>query len=228
MGGGDSGGGTSTTTQNIPAELKPLATQYASQAINLSNTPYTPYTGQRYSDLNAVQDTGLGMTINRALNGSQTMNNAENQLNGMMQGGTNPYLQGMVSDAMGQAGTQVNSQFGGSNYGTTANQETLARTLGNVASNMYGEQYNTDQNRRLQAIQLAPTFGNQAYTDASQLMNAGQVLQDQSQQGLDFNYEQFQNQQNDPYKKLAAMSGVFGSNLGASSTTQSSNSGGGK
>ena len=80
--------------------------------------------------------------------------------------------------------------------------------------------------QKLNAAQLGLNYGNQAYTDAGQLMQAGQTLQDQQQQGLDFDYQQFLEQQNLPYKQLAAMSGVFGSNLGGSSTT--TQTGGGK
>ena len=94
-----------------------------------------------------------------------------------------------------------------------------------MATDMYGGAYAQDQANRMQAIGMAPTYGNAAYQDAGQLMNVGQMYQDQSQQGLDFNYQQYQDEENDPYKKLAAMSGVFGSNLGASSTTQQSGGG---
>ena len=43
----------------------------------------------------------------------------------------------------------------------------------------------------------------------------------------DFSFEEFMRQQNLPYEQLAAMSGVFGSNLGGTSVTKS-DSGGGK
>lgn len=215
----DSGGGGSTTTQNIPAELKPLATAYSNKAIDLSQQGFSPFTGQRFADLNQTQNAGLDMMQNRAMNGSQTINNAESNLNQMIGGGSNPFLDANVNKAMDQVQGRVNSQFGGSNYGTTAHQETLQSGLGDVANQMYGGAYENDQNRRLSAINSAPTFGNQAYQDASQMLNAGQVQQDQDQQGLDFNYQQYGEEQNLPYKQLAAMSGVFGSNLGGSSTT---------
>ena len=223
---GGGGGGNSTTVQSIPTELKPLATRYTQQAINLSNTPYQAYTGNRVADLNTTQGQGIQAITDRAVGGSATMNNAESNLNQMMNGGKNPYLEDMVGNAMKQIGGQVNSQFGGSNYGTTANQETLANSLGNTATSMYGNAYNTDQANRLSAIGMAPTFGNQAYTDASQLLNAGQIQQDQAQKGLDVGYQDYLAAQNDPYKKLAAEAGIFGSNLGGTSTTTSS--GGGK
>ena len=227
-GGGSGGGGSSTTVQNIPAELKPLATKYTQDAINLSNAPYQYYGGQRFAGLNDPQYQALGMTADRALNGSSTMNNAESNLNQMIQGGSNPYLDGMVNKAMGNVQSRINSQFSGNNYGSTAHQETLQTGLGDIANQMYGSQYQNDQANRLSAISQAPTFGNQAYTDASKLMAAGQTLQDDAQQNYDFGYQQFQDQQNLPYKNLAAMSGVFGSNLGGSSTTTQQSSGGGK
>lgn len=227
-GGGSGGGGTSTTVQNIPDELKPLASQYTTSAIDLSQKPYESYSGQRYESLNPTQYASLNMTANRALNGSETVNNAESNLNQIIDGSRNPYLDAAVDSSLNQVQGRVNSQFGGNNYGSTAHQETLARTLGEQANNMYAGAYDADQNRRLAAIGQAPTFGNQAYTDASRLMSAGQTIQDQAQQQKDFDYLQWQERQNLPYKNLAAMSGVFGSNLGGSSTTTSDQSSGGK
>lgn len=231
MGGGGSsggGGGTSTTTQNIPDELKPLATQYTTDAIALSKQPYTPYGGQRYTDFNSAQNTGLDMVQKRAMNGSATVDNAEQNLNQMMSGGANPYLDKMYGRAAEQVQNSVNSNFSAAGrYGSGAQTDVLSQNLGDMATQMYGGAYENDQNRRMAAIGMAPQFGNMEYQDASQLLNAGQIMQDQTQKPMDFQYQQFQEQQNDPYKKLAAMSGVFGSNLGGSSTTQTQQSGGG-
>lgn len=229
-GGGGDGGGSSVTVQEIPAELKPLASAYTSKAINLSNQPYTPYSGQRYADLNALQNTGLGMTAARAMGGSQTVDNAENSLNQMISGTSNPYLDSMVQQAQDSVRSNfTTSAINSGSFGNSGQQEAFAKQLGNVATNMYGNAYQQDRANQMQAIGMAPTFGNLAYQDAAQLMNAGQTLQDQDQQNRDFAYQQFQEAQNLPYKQLAAMSGVFGSNLGGVSKTEStSSSGGGK
>ena len=242
-GGGSGGGGTSTTQQNIPDELKPLATKYASDAINLSNQQWQGYGGQRYADMNTTQNLGIGMIQDRALNGSQTIGNAENALNQNIMGGqTNPYLDSLVSKAQGSVADQFNNmtkpqtESAMANSGSFGNaglnqlmqnqQKAAGQQMGDIASQMYGSAYETDKKRQMQSIGMAPQFGNMAYQDAGQLINAGNMQQDQAQQGLDFNYSQFQDWQNDPYKKLAAMSGVFGSFPGQSSTTTSS--GGGK
>jgi hypothetical protein len=222
------GPGDSTTTQEIPEELKPLATAYSDKAMNLGEQSYNPYGGQRYADLNPVQNTGLGMTVDRALQGSQTMNNAEGGLNQMMGGGQNPYLDAMYDQAAGKVAGSVNSNFSqAGRYGSGAHTGALTEGLGDMATNLYGGAYEADQGRRMQAIGMAPEFAQQDYADAGQMMNAGQILQDQSQQSLDYGYEQYQEQENLPYKQLAAMSGVFGSNLGGQSK-QTGGGGGGK
>lgn len=287
---GGGGGGSSTTVQSIPEELKPLATAYTDKAIDLGDQGYTPYTNQRYADFNQAQNRALGMVEDRAAGGSRVMNAGEDYLANAAGGayqpanmfnpyagaqtnvgansyaGQNKYLEGAINRSLDDVQTRVNSQFNGSNYGTSAHQETLARALGDTSNAMrmqdYGTQqqlaenalnrsvnaqqtdlarnaslmndyagrdlqaYQLGQNTRLNAAQLAPTYGNQAYTDAAQLLNAGQVRQDQAQQGMDFDYSQFQEQQNLPYKQLAAMSGVFGSNLGSTSSTQQKGGGG--
>lgn len=222
------GGGESRTVQDIPPELKPLASKYASDAINLSNQAYTPFTGQRFADMNQTQMQGLDAITQRAMQGSQTVNNAETQLNDIIAGGnTNPYLDQMVGRAQDSVRSGFNTAAVNSgSFGNAGLAEQFQKGLGDVATSMYGNAYETDRGRQMQGIGMAQQFGNQAYTDAGQLLNAGQIMQDQQQQGLDFGYQQFQERQNDPYKKLAAMSGVFGSFPGQSSTT--TQSGGGK
>lgn len=223
---GGGGGGGSTTTQSIPEELKPLANAYVDKAIDLGNTGYTPYGGQRYANLNPTQQQGLNAITQRATQGSQTVNNAEGQLNQIIAGGnTNPFLDSMVDRAQKNVISNFNTgAVNSGSFGNSGLQEQFAQNLGDVATSMYGQAYDQDRARQMQGIGMAQQFGNQAYQDAGQLLNAGQIQQDQAQQGLDFNYQQFQDQQNLPYKQLAAMAGPFGSNLG-STTTQS---GGGK
>lgn len=228
-GGGGGGGGKSTTTTEIPKELKPLATAYADKAMALSNQPYQEFAWDwRFEPLNAAQNQSLQATINRATYGSQTFNNAESQLNRIIAGGiTNPYLDQMVSNAQDSVRSQFNTgAVNSGSFGNSGLQEQFAQNLGDVATNMYGQAYETDRNRQMQGIGMAQQFANQAYTDADQLFKAGQVQQDQSQQLRDYWYQQHQERQDLPYKQLAAMAGVFGSGLGQTSTTKSSGGGG--
>lgn len=239
--GGGGGGQTSTTTAAIAPELKPLAALYTQQATDIANTPFQAYTGQRFADLNQTQNQGLDMVAQRALGGSQTMNNAEGQLNQFIQGGnTNPYLDSMVSKAQGsvvdqfnnmvkpqtEAAMQQSGSFGNSGYQQLMQnqQKQAGQQMSDIATQMYGQAYGQDQANKMQAIGMAPTFGNAAYQDAGQLLSAGNIQQQQAQQGLDFNYNQFQAAQDNPYKQLQATGGVVQGGMG-SQTTQS---GGGK
>jgi len=243
IGGGSSGGsGSSTTVPSIPPELKPLANLYVQQATKIGETPFQPYTDQRYADLNQTQNQGIGMVQDRALGGSATMNNAENSLNQFINGGvTNPYLDSLVAKSQRsvvdqfnnmtkpqtEAAMQQSGSFGNSGLQSLLQnqQKAAGQTMGDIATQMYGNAYNTDQANRMQAIGMAPTFGNAAYTDASQLLNAGNIQQQQDQNNLDFGYNQFQQAQDYPFKQLQATGGVIGQNMG--SQTQSTNSGGG-
>jgi hypothetical protein len=228
MSGGGGSDGTSTTTQSIPDELKPLASAYSSKAIDLGSQSYSPYTGQRYTGLNSNQNQAIQMVKDRATNGSATMDNAESNLNQIISGNeSNPYLDTAVQKAQDSVTSNFNtSAINSGSFGNTGTQQQYAQNLNDTATNMYNSAYQQDQDRRLSAINSASTFGNQAYTDASQLAAAGQTQQDQDQQNLDYGYSQYQENQNLPYKQLAAMSGVFGSNLGGTSTTTQNSSGG--
>jgi hypothetical protein len=221
------GGGSSTTVQNIPDELKPLAKAYTSKAIDLGNQAYQPWKGTRFEDFNQTQQRGLGMMEQQALDGNSVVNTADSALGQMIGGQENPYLDAMVNKA--QANVMGNANAAGARSGSFGNSgiaEMAARQMGDVATSMYGQAYDADANRRLQAIGMAPQINEAGYQDAQQLLQAGQMRQDQAQQERDYKYQQYQDQQNLPYQQLAAMSGVFGSNLGGTSTTQQS--GGGK
>ena len=224
--GGGGGGSTSTSTPVIAEEFKPLANLYTQQATQLANTPWQAYGGQRYADLNNTQQAGIGMVQDRALNGSATMGNAESNLNQFIQGGnTNPYLDSMVQKAQDSVKSNFNtSAVNSGSFGNSGLQQQYAAGLTDVATQMYGNAYNTDQANRMQAIGMAPTFGNAAYQDAGQLLNVGNLQQQQQQNNLDFGYQQYQDAQNTPYKKLQTIGGVVGQAQGSTSTT----SGGGK
>ncbi len=257
------GGQSSSTTQSIPNELKPLASAYSDKAMNLANQGYQGYGGQQVAGLNWMQNAGTNAIANRALNGDALIDQGKNTMQSALASGnaatkndyagSNPYLQQNIDAAMGDItrnyndaiapGLTTQSVNSGSfgNSGAQAAQQSslndLTKNLGNTASGMRMQDYNQQQQlaesyagRNDQMLQnylgQAPTYANQAYTDANQLMGAGGAVQDNQQQQLDALYQNWTDQQNDPYKKLAAMSGVFGSGLGNTATTKQSGGGG--
>ena len=240
-GGGGGGGGKSTTSQGLDPRLYPLVDTFTSQAQQVANTPYQAYTGERFAGMNTDQTQALDMIRQQA--GSGVQGQAESALGSFLQGGQeNPFLTQQIQKAQTETADAYNRQvrpnqvmqavqsgsFGNANVmDAQAKQDSqLQQNLGDIASGMRFNAYNTDQSNRMQALGLSPSIQQAGFTNAGQLLNAGNLVQNQAQDKADFSYQQFQEQQNDPYKKLQAMSGVFGTpGFQTQTTTQS---GGGK
>lgn len=196
--------------QNIDAAMGDITRNYndavapglTSQMVNSGSFGNT---GAQASTANALNDLTKNLantSSNMRMQDYTTQQGlAENQINRNMQ--TSQFNSGLSDSALGR--TQQNNQFNS--------------TMGNDYASRNDQMKNN-------MLNLAPTYGNQAYTDAAQLMKVGQQYQDNAQQGLDAQYQSYLDQQNLPYKQLAAMSGVFDSGLGQSQSTKSS--GGGK
>ncbi len=237
-----SGGGDSTSSSRIeyPDEIKPLLYNVANLSTDLYNQNWQGYGGQRYADLNSTQQQALQGITDRAANGSPVMDQANATLAQMMGDQSNPYLDQQVANAQKSIVDSYNlttkpqmesSMVGSGSFGNSGlqqmqgqQQNQLQQNLGNVATQMYGDAYNTNQANKLQALGMAQGFANQDYTDLGQMLTAGNTYQDQAQNQADFNYDQWQQQQDDPYKKLQAMTGVMSGTAGSTTTTN----GGGK
>lgn len=240
-GGGGGGGGKSTTSQGLDPRLYPLVDTFTAQAQQVANSPWQGYTGQRFAGMNADQTGALDMIRQQA--GSGVQGQAESALGSFLQGGQeNPFLTQQIQKAQTETADAYNRQvrpnqvmqavqsgsFGNANVmDAQAKQDSqLQQNLGDIASGMRFNAYSTDQANRMQALGLSPSIQQAGFTNAGQLLNAGNLVQNQAQDQADFSYQQFQEQQNDPYKKLQAMSGVFGTpGFQTQTTTQS---GGGK
>ena len=228
-GGGGSGGGGSTTTNTPDPRFNQLIDYATQMAGKVNSAGFTPYGGQRFEDMNNTQRAGIDMITQRATGGDPTMNQANETLQQTLKGGnTNPYLDAMVNKA--QTGVMANMgalQARSGSFGNSGIAQNGAQQMGDIATQMYGNAYNTDRANQMAALNLAPQYGNQKYTDAAQLMKAGGQVQDQAQQNKDFQYNQFQEQQNLPYKQMAAYSGLLGS-AGSTGTSTTTQQGGGK
>lgn len=237
---GGGGGGTSTSSSAIayPDEIRPLLSNVANLSTQLANKTWQGYGGQRYADLNDTQKQALQSVTDRATNGSALWDEAKGSLQQMMGDQTNPYLDQQVANAQKSVVDSYNltakpqlesAMVGSGSFGNSGlqqmqdqSQKQLQQNLGQVATSMYGDAYKTNQANRLSALGMAQGFANQDYADLNQLLNAGNTLQDQAQNNADFNYEQWQQQQDDPYKKLQAMTGVMNNTAGSTTTTNQS------
>lgn len=169
MSGGTPSNTTSKTTTELPVWAQPYANQLLQRGANLSNQEMPVYAGQRSAGLNNFQKMGIGMTTDRALNGSSEINAGSQALQGTLGGqylghtagtnaymGENPYLQSQIDKAAGDITRNYNGAvngtdatmaragaFGGSAWqqAQQGNAHELAQSLSDSASGMRMQNY---------------------------------------------------------------------------------------
>lgn len=227
-GGGDTQ--KSTTSSDPWSGLQPYLTDYLSKGQALTNQPYNFNNGDQVAGFSPEQQLGFNLSTQRALAGSPTLNAANNNITNTLNGNylspdSNPWLKSNVDQALNDVTGRVNSQFNNSNFGSSANQETLQRDLGSTASQMYGQNYTNERNNQLQAANLAPGLANADYLDSSMLQNVGAQRQGLAQNYLNQANNTFQGAANWPYTQLQRYGQVISgaSGQGGTSTTTSPN-----
>jgi hypothetical protein len=161
---------------------------------------YTPFSGQT--------EAALQLQEQRALAGSPLLGSSQQEIQNILSGqylnpATNPYLQQTFQRAAGDVQSQLGSMFAkGGRYGSAAMAETAGRTMGDIASQIYGSAYNQERARQLQAAQLAPQMAQQDYADIAQLAQVGQAREGLQEAALADAMQRFQFEQQKPYTKL--------------------------
>jgi hypothetical protein len=182
------------TVNNDPwSGIQPQLKQAASDTQNLYNQgllKQSYYPGSTVTPLAPETQQALSLTSERALAGSPVQNSAKGLLTDTLNGSylnSNPYLDATFNKAADQVQSRVNSAFeAGGRHGGGANQRVLGQSIGDLATNIYGQNYQDERNRQNQGILLAPQIANQDYTDLNALGGVGNTKQQQSQQELQY------------------------------------------
>ena len=226
---------------SAPGSIQDLPTSLMQQGWKLASQPYQQYNGDRLANFSTEQNQAMDMITKRATQGDPTIQAGagmvQNTLNGQyMNPDSNPYLKGTYDAMAGRmadayargTGAQTMAQFNNAGaYGGSAMQEVqkanntaFADSLGQLANQVYGDNYQQERSRQLQAGLMAPTYGNQAYTDAAALQGVGTQKQAQDQTKLDMNYSDWQNAKNWPYAGYDMLSGLTGAGTNAAQLAQ--------
>lgn len=218
---GSSGGDTTTTKTEPPDYVKPYAQAYLSQATNVANQGYSPYTGARVADFTPDQNLGFGMTGQAAQDSFPLANQANRSLSDTINGNyltadSNPYLKGAVDQALGGVQSQVNSQFAGNNYGSTAHEQWLGQNLANTALPIYAQNYQNERQNQLAASQYAPGLVN---SNIANLNASGQQQQTLNQNLNDLGYNEYQTALGFPYQQLNTLGSALGASSGYGTST---------
>jgi hypothetical protein len=212
---------TITSTSAPWAPLQPFLQSGFQRAEDLYQTGGPQYfpdsTVAQFGD---TTNQALGMYKGIAGQGNPITAPAQNMLAGTLGGdyldpNSNPYLQGMYDDAAGAVTRNyqeavapgIQAQFansGRANSGLVNNaldqsRDTLSRNLGGMAANLYGQNYQNERNRQLQAASLAPQIGQMSYMDANQMLNVGELEDAKAQQNVTDQFNRYMFNQERPF-----------------------------
>lgn len=231
LGGGGGGGGDTTTVQKADpwSGVQPYIKDYLKTGQKVTSRPFEFYNGDTIAGFSPEQELGFNLTTQRALSGSPTLNAANQNITDTLNGNylspdSNPYFKGTVDQTLGDVQTRVNSQFNNSNFGGSAHQELLSRSLGSVANDMYSGNYQNERSRQLQASTQAPTLANADYMDSQYLQGVGAQRQGLAQSYLTDAKNTFDQAANFPYTQLNRYGDVVRAGQGVGGTTTTTGS----
>lgn len=179
------GGGSQTTTQrNDPAEfIAPYYSEAAKAAQGLYKQGAPAYfPGSTFVPNAPETELALQAATTRAIGGSPLTQGAQDQSLKTIQGGYlsgSEFLRPQLEAEYARIGGNVNSQFAkGGAYGSSANQEVLAREQMKAANQALGANYERERQLQAQAISGAPAMAQADYYDIGALSDVGQQRQD--------------------------------------------------
>jgi hypothetical protein len=213
------GGGKTTTVQsNDPwKEAQPFLKQGMSDLASWYSSPYgrNPFPGSTVVPFHPLTEQSLGMVANRAISGSPLTQAAQAQNIATQRGDylnpeSNPFLSKSFDLAAGKVRGALDSQFNQSgSYGSSLHQGAMTEQMGDLATKMYGGQYDAERNRQIQATLFAPNLAQQDYFDASQLAAVGDAYQQQAGNYTKEALDRWNFYQNAPYQRLQNYFGVL-------------------
>lgn len=245
MAGGGKQSGTQTTTQKTePWEgqqpyLKDVFSQ-AQQQYQSSNPSYYP--GSTLAGQSAATLGGQQSALSAAGNGQGLINNATGVANATLRGDylspdSNPFLKATFDKAAGDVarvyqtatapGTDATAiaagrynPAGALGFARESNARTLGDNLNNLATNIYGGNYQAERGRQDAAMSNAGTLYSNTLMPSQTQMAVGGMQDQRAQDVLNENIQRFNYEQSLPSAKLAQYQQMIQGNYGGTSTTQ--------
>ena len=155
----DSGPGASPAGMMNPA----TAGLYGTQALHdLTFNPDLSLRTPAYQGMGQVSQDAFNAMLARSQN-DPLQRGAESYFGNILSGNaSNPYLDATYNQAAGKIRGSLDSQFErAGRYGGTDHEAAMGGALGEMATNLYGGAYESNQGRMMQAAQSAPGIGYQ-------------------------------------------------------------------
>jgi len=238
---------TATTTTDLPDWLKGDAINFLKmveglvapggrlaqfpQGLNQQVAPFTPYQNTALQGFGNItpQATALtgagGRMLGDTLSGKYLDPNTNPYLKATYdqaaQGVTDQYRTAIAPSTMASA--QLSGQMGGSAYNQLKNmdQYSLGQNLNNLATDIYGGNYQQERLNQLRGEQMLPATTAALYQPYSALLGAGTFQQQQNQDVLNTNYANNLAQAEWPFSLLSFLGSALGQAGGGTGTSTS-------
>lgn len=241
------GGGSQTSTQNTDpwsGQQPYLLSGFEAAKNNYEAGGPAYYSGSTVAPQSDTTLQAQQLQTQRAINGNPLMNQSQDQLQKTVNGdylNSNPYLEANFQAGAEQIGKSYqnavagvdSSMNGGNRIGSgmqafyqNQNADTLAKNLGNLYTNTYYNNYNTERGNQMNAMSMAPTYANQDYTDLSALSDVGSAQDAYSQNLTNADIDRWNYNVNLPNNNLANYMNLIQGNYGGTSTSTQKAGGG--
>lgn len=216
-----SGGGSQTSSSGPPAWMQPYYASALNQGRTLQLQGGPQQSAGQVAPMTDLQNQGISAIQGAA--GADPTQSAANWNKFVTGGGlmsqNNPYLGAEFQQGAQQVQNQLGSEFGAAGRNILASAPVQSDSLNNLATQLYGGQYDTNLAATNQAAAQAPYIGSGLYTPGEQLFNAGSSQQQQLQNQLNVQTAQSNYNNALPYNSLSWYSSLLGQNAAPFSTT---------
>lgn len=197
--------------------------QRAEELFNASTPNFYP--NQTYVPFASETETALQLAKARATQGNPLLNQSQTYADNVMRGAflnpsTNPYLNNLFDTMSNKVKANVNSNFAqAGRYGSGAQTGVLADSLGNLANQVYADNYNRERAVMDSMSMRAPALGEMDYNDIAKLQTVGQAREELSERQLADAMQRYEFEQRKPYEKLREYQASVGGPFGTSQST---------
>lgn len=239
---GSGGGPSNTTVTNqvqLPVWAQPYAAEFLSgigKYVNQGLASGYPFPPEQVYGFTPDQLTGMSLAKQSALGSAQnllapTLGDVEATQSGRyLLPQSNPFLEQTYNAATApvvqqfrdatEPGIQAEfaraGSFGGSaqNQAESIAQQNLGNTLQNLATNIYGGNYEAERQNQIRQEGLVPGLLQATFAPASELMNIGGLQQQLGQQQLDTALQNAENRYNFPFQLLGQLGAALPTAVG--------------
>lgn len=191
-----------TQTNEPPAYIQPHLLEAAQEAGRQYHAgPSQYYQGNTVVPFATQTQDAMNMTEQRARAGSDLTRGAQGYAQNVLSGqylNSNPYLDATFNRAADSVQNRLQTSFAGAGRNTSAARPYAAQELNDLATNIYGGNYQAERERMQQMVPQAGFLAQQDYADAERLAGVGSQYEDLNARQIEDQVARHEYSQNAP------------------------------